>query len=108
MATPRAPHEHGRIRRPSPLSECGSAVTLTLESLAIVNGRDISVATVTVVAETETVRHDETLAPNAQSVLKLPQMKGCTATVQAVFEGGEVSVIVTIDVCRVKLGRLIE
>src|SRR4051794_38196769 len=29
MATPRAPHEHGRIRRPSPLSECGSAVTLT-------------------------------------------------------------------------------
>src|SRR3954452_14867765 len=30
MATPRAPHEHGRIRRPSPLSECGSAVTLTL------------------------------------------------------------------------------
>src|SRR3954454_2594963 len=30
MATPRAPHEHGRIRRPSPLSECGSAVTLTV------------------------------------------------------------------------------
>src|SRR5689334_11187512 len=30
MATPRAPHEHGRVRRPSPLSECGSAVTLTL------------------------------------------------------------------------------
>src|SRR3954470_12915385 len=30
MATPRAPHEHGRIRRPSPLSECGSAVTLTM------------------------------------------------------------------------------
>src|SRR5436190_16639093 len=29
MATPRAPHEHGRIPRPSPLSECGSAVTLT-------------------------------------------------------------------------------
>src|SRR4051812_25164701 len=29
MATPRAPLEHGRIRRPSPLSECGSAVTLT-------------------------------------------------------------------------------
>src|SRR4051812_16898603 len=29
MATPRAPHEHERIRRPSPLSECGSAVTLT-------------------------------------------------------------------------------
>src|SRR4051812_6759008 len=32
MATPRAPHEHGRIRRPSPLSECGSAVTLTINS----------------------------------------------------------------------------
>src|SRR3712207_4887140 len=31
MATPRAPHEHGRIRRPSPLSECGSAVTLTID-----------------------------------------------------------------------------
>src|SRR4051812_31071959 len=30
MATPRAPHEHGRIRRPLPLSECGSAVTLTI------------------------------------------------------------------------------
>src|SRR3954463_12550617 len=30
MAPPRAPHEHGRIRRPSPLSECGSAVTLTV------------------------------------------------------------------------------
>jgi hypothetical protein len=77
-------------------------------SLAVVNGRDITVATVTVVAETETVRHDEPLAPNAQAVLRLPQMKGCTATVQAVFEGGEVSVIGTIDVCRVKLVRLIE
>src|SRR4051812_16805500 len=33
MATPRAPHEHGRIRRPSPLSECGSAVTLTKHRL---------------------------------------------------------------------------
>jgi hypothetical protein len=76
--------------------------------LAVVNGRDITVATVTVVAETETVRHDEPLAPNAQAVLRLPQMKGCTATVQAVFEGGEVSVIGTIDVCRVKLVRLIE
>src|SRR4051794_26263177 len=29
MPTTHAPHEHGRIRRPSPLSECGSAVTLT-------------------------------------------------------------------------------
>ena len=30
MTTPRLPpREHGRIRRPSPLSECGSAVTLT-------------------------------------------------------------------------------
>src|SRR3954471_20134828 len=36
MATPRAPHEHGRIRRPSPLSECGSAVTLT-EKLSLVS-----------------------------------------------------------------------
>jgi phage-related baseplate assembly protein len=73
-----------------------------------VNGRDIPVATVTVVAETETVQHVEPLAPNAQAVLRLPQMKGCTATIQAVFEGGEVSVIGTIDVCKVKLVRLIE
>jgi phage-related baseplate assembly protein len=73
-----------------------------------VNGRDIPVATVTVVAGTKTVRHVEPLAPNAQAVLKLPQMKGCTATIQAVFEGGEVSVIGTIDVCKVKLVRLIE
>jgi hypothetical protein len=77
-------------------------------SLAIVNGRDIPVATVTVVAGTETVRRDEPLAPNAQAVLKLPQMKGCTATIQAVFDGGEFSVIGTIDVCKVKLVRLIE
>src|SRR4051794_31881822 len=77
-------------------------------SLAVVNGRDITVATVTVVAEPETVRHVEPLAPNAQAVLRLPQMKGCTATIQAVFEGGEVSVIGTIDVCKVKLVRLIE
>src|SRR5215211_6095457 len=27
---PYPPREHGRIRRPSPLSECGSAVTLTI------------------------------------------------------------------------------
>src|SRR4051812_30108570 len=38
-------------------------------SLAVVNGRDIPVATVTVVAETETVQHVEPLAPNAQAVL---------------------------------------
>src|ERR1051325_498198 len=33
MTTTHAPHEHGRIRRPSPLSECGSAVTLTAPQL---------------------------------------------------------------------------
>jgi hypothetical protein len=63
---------------------------------------------VTVVAETETVRHVDPVAPNAQAVLRLPQMKDCVATIQAVFEGGEVSVIGTIDVCKVKLVRLIE
>lgn len=43
-----------------------------------------------------------------RAVLRLPQMKDCVATIQAVFEGGEVSVIGTIDVCKVKLVRLIE
>src|ERR1044071_675745 len=52
MATPRAPHEHGRIRRPSPLSECGSAVTLT--DLQRGRGRYVPVFEVD-------PRHDETL-----------------------------------------------
>jgi hypothetical protein len=77
-------------------------------SLAIVNGRDIPVAAVTVAMESETVRHVEPLAPNAQAVLKLPQMKGCVATIEALYEGGEVSAIGTFDVCKVKLVRLIE
>ena len=72
------------------------------------NGRGIPVAAVTVVMETETVRHVEPLTPNAQAVLRLPQIKGCVATIEAVFEGGEVSAIGTIDVCKVKLVRLIE
>src|SRR4029453_2356400 len=41
MATPRAPHEHGRIRRPSPLSECGSAVTLTCYLMFPIGYRDL-------------------------------------------------------------------
>ena len=77
-------------------------------SLTVVNGRDIPVAAVTVVAETETVRHVEPLAPKAQTVLNLPQMRGCAVKVEAVFEGGEISAIDTLDVCRVKLVRLIE
>src|SRR3954447_22825712 len=68
-------------------------------SLAVVNGRGIPVAAVTVVMETETVRHVEPLTPNAQAVLRLPQIKGCVATIEAVFEGGE---------RKVKLVRLIE
>jgi hypothetical protein len=77
-------------------------------SLTVVNGRDIPVAAVTVVAETETVRHVEPLAPKAQAVLNLPQMRGCAVEVEAVFEGGEISAIGTLDVCTVKLVRLIE
>ena len=76
--------------------------------LAIVNGRDTPVAALTVAMETEMVRHVEPLAPNAQAVLRLPQMKGCVATIEAVSEEGEVSAIGTIDVCKVKLVRLIE
>src|SRR3954447_19473317 len=49
MTTPRAAHEHERIRRPSPLSECGSAVTLTLmrqEGLAWIEAANQCLATV--------------------------------------------------------------
>lgn len=77
-------------------------------SLVIVNGRDIPVATMTVTTGTETVRHVEPLAPSAQATLKLPQMKGCVAKVEAMFEGGEISAIGDIDVCKVKLVRLVE
>jgi hypothetical protein len=75
--------------------------------LIVVNGRDIPVAAITLVMETETVRHVEPLATNAQATLRLPQMKGCVAKVEAVFEGGEISAIGNIDVCKIKLGRLI-
>jgi hypothetical protein len=35
-------------------------------------------------------------------------MKGCVAKVEAMFEGGEISAIGDIDVCKVKLVRLVE
>ena len=57
---------------------CGRSPTPphALGRLAVVNGRDITVATVTVVAETETVRHDEPLAPNAQAVSEAASDEG--------------------------------
>ena len=76
--------------------------------MTIINKRKTAVATVTLTAEAKTVRHAGPLAPNAQVRLKLPKMKGCLVTVAAASQGGKVSKLGDVDVCKERLVRLTE
>ncbi len=101
-ATP-VPPVRPKLTRPVEMTraEPRPAATLT-----VVNGREVAATTVTVSAETKTVRHSEPLASHARTVLKLPKLKGCVVTVEATFEGGDASEVGDIDLCKVKLVRL--
>ena len=96
---PATPSAKRRTATKSPTSRAPRSVT-------VVNGRDIPARTITVLTGTQAVSHAGPLAPQAQSVLKLPKMKGCLVTVEVTYEGGSVSDGSAIDVCRVKLVRL--
>jgi hypothetical protein len=77
-------------------------------ALTILNKRKTPVTTVSVTAEAKTVRHTGPLAPNAKVSLKLPKMKGCLVTVAAASQGGKVSKLGDVDVCKETLVRLTE
>jgi hypothetical protein len=90
-------------RRAAPVTQPRAAAALT-----ILNKRKTPVTTVTVTAEAKTVRHAGPLAPNAKVSLKLPKMKGCLVTVAAASQGGKVSKLGDVDVCKETLVRLTE
>ena len=75
-------------------------------SLTVVNGRDVPATNVTVRTEAKTVEHARPLPSQAKAVLKLPKLKGCVVAVSATFEGGDVSEVGDIDLCKIKLVRL--
>jgi hypothetical protein len=75
-------------------------------TLKIVNGSEVPVTAVTITAEAKAVGHAGPLSPQAEAVLKLPKLKGCQITVAAALEGGVLSELGAVDVCKVKLVRL--
>ena len=96
---PPPPQPRAAMKTPEP----GAAAALT-----IVNGSETPATSITVTGEAKVISHAGPLAPNAKATLKLPKMKGCLVTVAATFEGGSVSDGGAIDVCKVKLVRLID
>ena len=77
-------------------------------TLTIVNRRAVTAVTLTVITETETVKHSGPLASNAKVSLTLPEMRGCLITVAATFQDGSFTNDSDTDVCKVKLVRLID
>ena len=70
------------------------------QALTVVNASANTALDVIITGEGQTARLGKPLAPKARATLRLPKLKQCTVSVQAMFQGGGFVEMNDFDVCK--------
>jgi len=94
------PQDRGPPGKPRPRPQPKPQGPQPAQTLSVANASANTALDVIVTGENQTARLGKPLGPKAQATLRLPKLKGCVVSVQAIFKGGGFVEVNDFDVCK--------